>query len=137
MAEILKELYLRVTGGARARRFIVVGLVATTIDFSIFNLLFYQAGLALLVANTLSWTTAFSVSFFLNRNWTFADAKHQGAAHHQLLRYFITAGSALLLASAAIWLAALLVPAWAAKIVAIGVTFCWSFTWSRVWVWPQ
>ena len=127
----------KLADGQRAKRFIAVGCINTAVDFALFNLLFYELGYALLLANLLAWLAAFSVGFLLNRNWTFARVASDSDMKGQFLRYLLTAGSALLLASASIWLAALIMPAWLAKIVAIGITFVWSFTLSRLWVWPH
>lgn len=137
MIQGARTLISKVADGSQAKRFILVGIINTAIDFALFNLLFYELGFALLLANLLAWLAAFSVGFLLNRNWTFAQVAGDSDAKGQFLRYLLTAGSALALASASIWFAALVMPAWVAKIVAIGITFVWSFTLSRLWVWPQ
>ena len=118
-------------------RFALVGCANTTVDYAVFNALFYLAGWPLLLANLAGFVLAATVSFVLNRNWTFAHSKDASGQAGQVLRHLITASAGLAWASLAIWLAALVLPAYLAKVVAIAVTFAWNFTVSRLWVWPS
>lgn len=67
-------------------RFIIVGAANTAIDFSLLFLLTHL-GLAVLPANIISTTTAFSFSFVANRNFTFRATG--GNPRRQLLLFFI------------------------------------------------
>ena len=118
-------------------RFAVVGCANTTVDYAVFNALFYLAGWPLLLANLVAFVLAATLSFVLNRNWTFAHAKNTNSQAGQVVRHLITASAALALGSIAVWLAALVLPAYLAKVVAIAVTFAWNFSVSRLWVWPS
>ena len=118
-------------------RFALVGCANTTVDYAAFNALFYLAGWPLLLTNLTGFVLAATVSFVLNRNWTFAHSKDASGQAGQILRHLITALVGLAWASLAIWLAALVAPAYLAKMVAITVTFAWNFTVSRLWVWPS
>lgn len=133
--------FRQAAGGAPAKqqvlRFAVIGYANTTVDYAVFNALFYLAGWPLLLANFLAFVPAATVSFVLNRNWTFAHAKNASGHAGQVLRHLITASAGLAWASLAIWLAALVLPVYLAKLVAIAVTFAWNFTVSRLWVWPS
>lgn len=120
--------------GKLAGRFAVVGLVNTLVDYALFNLLFYLAETPLIAAHFLSAGTAVLVSFLLNRNWTFAGAKHHDSVWRQFVRHVATAGSAVLISAVVIWLAAFVLPAYLAKLAAIGVSFAWNFLLSRHWV---
>ena len=116
-------------------RFAVVGCANTTIDYAVFNALFYLVGWPLLLANLVAVVLAATASFVLNRNWTFAYARYASGLAGQVVRHLIIASAGLAWSSVAIWLATLVLPAYLAKVVAITVTFAWNFTLSRRWVW--
>lgn len=54
----------------KLRRFIIVGLVATVIDFGLLYV-FKSMGLATIIANIMSTFIAFVFSFFANKHYTF------------------------------------------------------------------
>lgn len=120
--------------GLLASRFAAVGVINTVIDYALFNALYYLLDAALLVAHVTGASVAVVASFLLNRNWTFADTKHHTDWRGQLLRHILTAGSAVAISSVAIWLAYFVLPAYLAKLAAVGVSFAWNFTLSRLWV---
>ncbi len=120
--------------GLLASRFAVVGVINTIVDYALFNALYYLFDAALLVAHVTGASVAVVVSFLLNRNWTFADSKHDTDWRGQFLRHILTAGSAVAISSVAIWLAYFVLPAYLAKLAAVGVSFAWNFTLSRLWV---
>jgi len=114
--------------GGRLVKFAVVGVANTAIDFGVFLLLFYGLGWALLVANTLAWGAGVTNSYLVNSRWTFHDpARRDRPARAALFVAFNLCG--LLLANAVIWTLALVVPAWLAKIGAIGATLICNY-WS-------
>ena len=52
-------------------RFLVVGLIGTLIDFSIFSLLNSIVGMTVLLANTVSYSAGIVNNYFFHRHWTF------------------------------------------------------------------
>lgn len=74
-------------------RFALVGLVNTAVGLiSIYSILYFtNAGP--FIANGIGYAIGFSVSFILNRSWTF---EHEGAARHVLPRYFLVVAVAYL-----------------------------------------
>ena len=58
-------------------RFATVGTLGVTIDFGLLNLLSWATGVTrgegLIPLNVISFGTALTVSFFLNKRWTFKD----------------------------------------------------------------
>jgi len=72
----------------RARRFVVVGAVNTSVDFVLFVGLTKILHLPLdwvWIAKVISGTVAISISFFLNRSWVFGARGE--AAHRQAMRF--------------------------------------------------
>ena len=119
---------------SHAVRFAIVGVTNTLLDYCLFNLLYYAAGLTIIAANLLSSSVAVLWSFLLNRNWTFADRKAHSAVTGQFLRHLLTTGGGVILSTIAVWIAAHFVPAYVAKVAAVGVSFAWNYTLSRHWV---
>ena len=68
-------------------KFAVVGIINTTIDFSIFLFLLYQLELSLLAANTIAYSVAVVNSFLLNRYWTFSQTSKHGDPRRQFLLF--------------------------------------------------
>lgn len=56
-------------------KFGVVGVINTIIDFVLLNLFVSVFGFPVLISNTLSFSTAVTNSYFMNKYWTFTDAK--------------------------------------------------------------
>lgn len=114
--------------GVRMAKFAVVGTANTAIDFTVFLILFYGFGWPLLVANTFGWGAGLGNSYLMNSRWTFRDpGRADRPARMALFAAFSLCG--LILANAVIWLLALLLPAWLAKIGTVGATFAWNY-WS-------
>ncbi|MGE0748855.1 MAG: GtrA family protein, partial [Rhodospirillales bacterium] len=63
------------THGPSFVRFATVGLVNLAIDMAIFSALHFGLGVALIPANTVAFVVAVTNSFFMNRQWTFADRR--------------------------------------------------------------
>ena len=117
----------------KALSFGLVGLVNSAIDFAIFSLAYYYLGLPIVVANTLAWVVAVSGSYVMNSTITFA---HESGRKLALDRYFSFALSQVLgfLANTlTVWCLVELadIPAWAAKVAAIAVSFTVNFTLSH------
>ena len=117
----------------KAFSFAVVGLVNSVVDFGVFSIGYYAFGWPIIAANTMAWVVAVSGSYVLNAKITFA---HESGRKLGLRRYFGFALSQLagfLGNTATVWcLVELLhVPAWAAKVAAIAVSFAINFSLSH------
>lgn len=69
-------------------RFGTVGVINTLIDFSLYSVLTYVAGLPLILANLVSTSAGFMASFFLNRRFTFDS--HNERKLHEFIRFLAT-----------------------------------------------
>lgn len=122
-------------------RFAAVGLLGTLLDVGLFALLHGLAGLAILPANTLSYSAGIVNNFVLNRRWTYGDLP-QRALGRQLLQFALVSLSALLLNNLVL---VLLTPPLSATAIGTGggyllakfsatvIGLGWSFVLNRVW----
>ncbi len=117
----------------KALSFGLVGLVNSAVDFAVFSFAYYYLGLPLIVANTLAWLIAVSGSYVMNSTITFA---HESGRKLALDRYFgfaLSQVAGFLANTATVWgLVELIhIPAWAAKVAAIAVSFAVNFSLSH------
>jgi putative flippase GtrA len=77
-------------------RFLVVGMLGTLIDITLFAGLHTWLGVPTLAANTISYSAGIVNNFGLHRYWTFADRARQ-AASAQFSRFAVVSLSALML----------------------------------------
>jgi dolichol-phosphate mannosyltransferase len=121
-------------------RFAAVGVIGAVIDIALFALLHGALGLALLPANTISYSAGIVNNFLLNRRWTYHDAP-QKAIRTQMIQFALVSVSALLLNNL---LVALLTPLSAsatgpqggyllAKACATAIGLVWNFGINRIW----
>jgi putative flippase GtrA len=114
-------------------RFCVVGLVNTAVDLGLYTLLAHELHMELFYANMISTATALAVSYLLNASFTFKSLKTK----RQLALYIGVTLFGLwvlqpLVITGATWLfhdhlPFMLLP----KVLAIGVTVLWNYTWYR------
>ena len=117
----------------KAASFAVVGVVNSVIDFGVFSFCYYYLGLPIVVANTIAWVVAVSGSYVMNSTITFAAESgrrlhvkgYASFALSQVMGFF---GNTL-----TVWCLVELagVPAWAAKVAAIFVSFVVNFSLSH------
>jgi len=69
-------------------RFGLVGGVGFVVNLAVYAVLVHGAGLEYRVASVAAWLVAVLNNFVLNRHWTF-DARDQGRAHHQAMRFVL------------------------------------------------
>ena len=69
-------------------RFGAIGILNTAVDFGLYSVLSYFGGLPLIIANFISTSAGFLVSFFLNRKFTF-DSKSERKLH-EFFRFLAT-----------------------------------------------
>lgn len=114
-------------------RFAAVGATTTVIDIALFAGLTIGAGLSPAVANIVSYTAAFVVSFALNRTWTFGLNSSSRVEHHAV-RFAVTNIGALAISTLLVALLAFAVPKVAAKTLSLPPVFLWNYLLSRWWV---
>jgi putative flippase GtrA len=117
----------------KAASFAIVGIVNSTVDFAVFSIAYYYLALPIIAANTLAWLVAVTGSYVMNSTITFAAEsgrrlalKHYfGFALSQVAGFFANTGTVWCLVELAH------VPAWAAKVAAIAVSFAVNFSLSH------
>jgi len=62
----------RLTESIRIIRFAIIGIFNTTFDFALFVFLYSYVNVHEIPANVLAFSVVVTVSFFLNRRWSFA-----------------------------------------------------------------
>ena len=131
----LENLRLRVTGAWRRRAvtlkalsFATVGLVNTAVDATIFFLMLGFVTSSLIVANVSAWLVAVSGSYVMNSFTTFS-AETGGRLRLKDYAGFVGSGLiAVVATTTTVVLAANYLPVWAAKGVAILVSFVVNFS---------
>jgi putative flippase GtrA len=131
----LENLRLRLTAAWRqgavslkALSFALVGLINTAVDATIFFLLLGFATSSLIVANVGAWLIAVTGSYVMNSFTTFS-AETGGKLRLKDYAGFVGSGVVAVIATTAtVVFAAKLLPVWAAKAIAILVSFVVNFT---------
>ncbi len=125
----------------RLRRFAMVGVTGTIVDFLVLILLKESLGLPTWSASTLAFLTGVVNNFILNRIWTYSDANQR--------RVWVQFGQFLLVSIGGVLLNTTIVSALdaplgtlihaptrgylLAKIIATGFVFAWNFIVNRRW----
>ena len=117
----------------KAASFAVVGVVNSAVDFGVFSFAYYYLGLPIVAANSLAWLVAVTGSYVMNSTITFAA---ESGRKLDLRRYLAFAASQLagfVANTATVWCLVELahIPAWAAKLAAIVVSFAVNFSLSH------
>ncbi len=117
----------------KAASFAVVGLFNSAVDFGIFSFGYYYLGLPIVAANTLSWFVAVSGSYVLNSKITFAVESGRKLSLKRYAGFLLAQVAGFIANTATIWCLVTYfgIPAWAAKIAAIGVSFVVNFSLSH------
>ncbi len=122
-------------------KFLVVAAVATSVDFSIANVLAFIVELDKVVANVISFSFASVVNFPLNRFWVF-DRRGRVDITREAAPFVLAAFVALLMSSGVVWLA----DEWfgggvfifnAAKIGGLGLILLAKFFVFRHWIFAE
>ncbi len=124
----------------RFLKFATVGALGMVVDLTVLNVLHKVFGLHLLVANSISFTTAVISNFTWNRLWTFPESR-QHPVVTQLGKFAIVNIIGLGINNAILWTVFHLVTGFIpdpldynlAKITAIGVVLFWNFFVNRAW----
>ena len=112
----------------KAMSFAMVGLINTVVDATAFFLLLGYVTSSLVFANVGAWLTAITGSFVMNSLTTFS-AETGGRLRMKHFPGFVMSGIVAVTASTtAVVIAAKFMPVWAAKGIAILVSFAVNFT---------
>ena len=122
------EAWQRRAVALKALSFATVGLVNTAVDASIFFLMLGFVTSSLIVANVSAWLVAVTGSYVMNSFTTFS-AETGGKLRLKDYAGFIASGVVAVIATTTtVVLAASYMPVWAAKLLAIGVSFVVNFS---------
>ncbi len=124
----------------RFLKFATVGAIGMVVDLTILNLLIKVAGFALLIANSISFSTAVISNFTWNRLWTFPESRERPVAT-QLGQFAIVNIIGLGINNLVLWLVYQALRQFIAdpfdynlaKIAAIGVVLFWNYGVNRLW----
>jgi len=117
----------------KALSFGIVGLVNSAIDFAVFSFAYYYLELPIVAANTLAWVVAVTGSYVMNSTITFAAESGRQLGLKRYFGFALSQIAGFLANTATVWCLVELVhiPAWAAKVVAIAVSFAVNFSLSH------
>ncbi len=117
----------------KAISFAMVGVVNSVVDFGTFALGYYYFKLPVIGANTLAWVVAVSGSYVLNSTITFAHESGRKLSLRSYFNFVVSQVAGFLANTATVWclVVLLFVPAWAAKVAAIAVSFVVNFSLSH------
>jgi putative flippase GtrA len=117
----------------KAVSFAMVGLVNSAIDFGVFAFAYYYLLLPIVVANSMAWVVAVTGSYVLNSTITFAAESGRRLALKHYFGFVFSQFAGFLANTATVWCLVTLahVPAWAAKVAAIFVSFAVNFSLSH------
>lgn len=116
-------------------RFAVVGVINTAIDFFVFILLYYKLGIFLVGAHIFGFLVATINSYIMNKFWTFGEK--EPTSLKQFSTFLLVTTLALILSTIVIYIAAKFIPAWLAKLVAIGITLVWNYIGMHLFVFKE
>jgi putative flippase GtrA len=114
----------------KALSFALVGVVNSVIDFGVFSFAYYYLLLPIIVANTLAWVVAVTGSYVMNSTITFAAESGRRLALKHYFAFALSQVAGFFANTGTVWCLVALahVPAWAAKVVAIAVSFAVNFS---------
>jgi putative flippase GtrA len=117
----------------KAISFGLVGIINSAVDFGVFSFGYYYLGLPIIVANTMAWVIAVTGSYFLNSTITFAHESGRKLSPRSYLGFALSQVAGFIANTVTVWcmVELLQVPAWAAKVVAIFVSFVVNFSLSH------
>jgi putative flippase GtrA len=108
--------------------FAMIGLVNTGIDFGVFTFTYYYLGWHIFVANPLAWLMAVSNSYVLNSMITFAAETGRRLSPRAYITFILSQAGGLIANTTTVFILSYFMPAWMAKIPAIGASFIVDFT---------
>ena len=113
---------------AKGVSFAMIGLVNTGIDFGVFTFTYYYLGWHIFVANPIAWLMAVSNSYVLNSMITFAAETGRRLSPRAYITFILSQAGGLIANTTTVFVLSYFMPAWMAKIPAIGASFIVDFT---------
>ena len=111
-------------------RFVIVGVLATALQYLILIGLVRVAHMDAVLASSLGFALSACLNYWLNRRYTFRS----GTPHSQALpRFMLVASSGLLINATAMWLVSAHVHYLLAQAVASACTLAWNYFLNRIW----
>jgi putative flippase GtrA len=111
----------------KAATFALIGLFNTGLDALVFFAAITWLTSSLVAANVLAWATAVSSSYLLNTNLTFSAESGRVLRWPDYARFVLTGAVGMVAATLTLVVAAKTMPVWAAKALAILVSFVVNF----------
>lgn len=120
----------------KALTFGLVGVLNSAVDFGIFSAAYYYFALPIIVANSMAWIVAVTVSYVMNSTITFAAESGRQLAFSRYVGFAVSQFAGFLANTLTVWCLVELahLPAWAGKLVAILVSFVVNFSLSHFFV---
>ena len=115
----------------KAISFALVGVVNSAIDFGVFSASYYYFGLSIIVSQVIAWTVAVSGSYVMNSQITFAAESGRKLGARTFFSFVLSQFGGFLANTATVLVAALFIPVWAGKLLAIGASFLVNFALSH------
>lgn len=115
----------------KAVSFGLIGVVNSAVDFSVFALSYYYFGLSILAAQIVAWIVAVTGSYVMNSTITFAAESGGKLALKSFATFIVAQVAGFLANTATVLVFSLVIPVWAAKLLAIGASFAVNFTLSH------
>ena len=116
----------------KAVSFAAIGFVNTGIDFGVFTFTYYYLGWPIIAANPIAWLIAVSNSYVMNSMITFAAETGRRLSVKAYITFIFTQVGGLIANTATVFILSQFMPAWMAKIPAIGASFVVDFTLSHL-----
>lgn len=128
-------------------KFAIVGVINTFVDFLVLNFLMWltkiYSGWSIILLNSISFTCAVINSYFLNKHWTFAEAKDNKKSL-QFIRFFLVSVGGILINNGIVYFGTTFVKPifnfsphlWAngVKVTAVLASLIWNFVGYKIWV---
>ncbi|OUR78775.1 hypothetical protein A9Q83_06100 [Alphaproteobacteria bacterium 46_93_T64] len=121
----------------QAFKFAITGILNTGIDFAIFFTLIYVVSVHFAVANTVAFLIAVTVSYIINKNWTFSDQNSGHKILSEWIHFTVISIGGFILATTLLFILDPYIHVGAAKIIATGASFIWNFTLTRFYLWKN
>jgi len=117
----------------KAISFASVGVVNSAVDFGVFSFAYYYLDFPIIVANAAAWIVAVTGSYVMNSTITFAAESGRRLALDRYFGFALSQVAGFLANTGTVWCLVELahIPAWAAKVVAIVVSFVVNFSLSH------
>jgi putative flippase GtrA len=118
----------------KAASFGLVGIVNSAVDFGVFSIAYYYLALPIVAANTLAWIVAVTGSYVMNSTITFAAESGRRLALKAYFAFALSQVAGFFANTGTVWCLVELahIPAWAAKVAAIAVSFAVNFSLSHL-----